>query len=199
MKLGRKGRLVTLISVTDQQFERAVSEYYSEVFRFALSLTRNETAASDLTQEAYGRLASHGPKIKDPARLKSWLMTTCYREFLRERRHQVRFPHVEVSLVQDDLPDVTPEFLIQMDANAVMTALQGVDEVFRIPLTLFYLQTQSYKEIALLLDVPIGTVMSRLARGKAQLRRLLGAEGALEAQRGVTPANAATVTQRPYE
>jgi RNA polymerase sigma-70 factor (ECF subfamily) len=60
-----------------------------------------------------------------------------------------------------------------MDAGLVVEALQEVDEVYRAPLTLFYMQDFSYKQIAEMLEVPIGTVMSRLSRGKAQLRAAL--------------------------
>ena len=60
-----------------------------------------------------------------------------------------------------------------MDATLVVEALQEVDEVYRVPLTLFYMQDLSYKEIAEMIEAPIGTVMSRLSRGKAQLRAAL--------------------------
>jgi RNA polymerase sigma factor (sigma-70 family) len=60
-----------------------------------------------------------------------------------------------------------------LDAGLVMEALHEVDEVYRVPLTLFYLEDLAYKEIADALEVPIGTVMSRLSRGKAQLRAAL--------------------------
>ena len=61
----------------------------------------------------------------------------------------------------------------QLDGHAVMEALQQVDESYRAALALFYLEDLSYLEIAEMLDIPTGTVMSRLSRGKAQLRELL--------------------------
>lgn len=172
-KFGRFPRRITLILVTDQDLELAVRTHYADVFRFALSLTKQEADACDLTQEAFYLLSAKGRKVTDASKLKSWLFTTCYREFLRRERQRARAPQVELSLVEEELPEVRPDQLSEMDGAMVMKALQELDEIYRIPVTLFYLRGESYRGIAALLGVPLGTVMSRLARGKDQLRVLL--------------------------
>jgi RNA polymerase sigma-70 factor (ECF subfamily) len=174
------------MDVTDQEFEQVVQAHYADVFRFALSLAKHEEDACDLTQQAFYLLAAKGRSVENAAKLKSWLFTTCYREFLRHERRRLRFPHVELSVVEGGLVDLTPERLHQMDAELVMDALQRVDEVYRLPVTLFYLRGLPYKEIAAVLEVPLGTVMSRLARGKEQLRVLL-AQADSQAHSGVAP------------
>ena len=172
-KFGRIPRWITLILVTDQDLELAVRAHYADVFRFALSLTKQEPDACDLTQESFYLLSAKGRQVTDTSKLKSWLFTTCYREFLRRERRRMRAPQVELSLVEEELPDVAPDHFSQMDGAVVMNALQELDEVYRVPVTLFYLRGESYRGIAALLGVPLGTVMSRLARGKDQLRILL--------------------------
>ncbi|HKS38245.1 MAG TPA: RNA polymerase sigma factor, partial [Verrucomicrobiae bacterium] len=90
---------------------------------------------------------------------------------------QVRFPHFELAEVGDDLPRVAPVTADQLDSGAVVGALGKLDDAFQAPLTLFYLEDYSYKDIAEILDIPIGTVKSRISRGIVQLHNLL-TEGA---------------------
>ena len=164
--------------MSEQVFEQLVNSHYEGLYRFALSLTQSEADASDLVQETYLAWAEKGRQLRDPRRAKSWLFTTLYRRFLGQRRRASRFPHHELEAVEGELPAVPPVNLAEVDGPAVLAALGQVVEEFREPLVLFYLQDHSYKEIAEILDLPIGTVMSRLYRGKAALRKALAAHRA---------------------
>jgi RNA polymerase sigma-70 factor (ECF subfamily) len=106
------------------------------------------------------------------------LFTTLYRVFLAQKHRSTRFPHLTISSVEHELPVLTPEMVNAMDGLLVMEALLEIDEHHRTPLALFYLQNLSYREIAEILDVPIGTVMSRLSRSKVALRDHLAARTA---------------------
>lgn len=160
-------------------FEQLVDRQYAPLFRFALSLSKSEAEAADLTQETFFLWASKGHQLRDRSQAKSWLFTTLYREFLARRRHQMRFPHVELDEAREEEMSILPN-MSTLDGASVLQALREVEEPFRVPLTLFYLEQFSYQEIAEVLEVPIGTVMSRLSRGKAVLRqRLLSKEQTL--------------------
>jgi len=167
-----------LLAVMDAEFESVVDRFYRPLYRFALSLTRKESEAFDLTQQTFYLWATKGHQLRDPSKLKSWLFTTLHREFLGARRRGNRFPHHEVGSVEHQLPVVTPDLVNALDGSTVLDALLKVEDLYRAPLMLFYLQDHSYKEIAAILEVPIGTVMSRLARGKEQLRSLLADKSA---------------------
>lgn len=159
--------------VSRPSFESVVETYYQPLFRFALSLTKHEAEASDLTQQTFYLWATKGHQLRDVTKVKSWLFTTLHREFLSWARRRQRFEHTEMDETDADLPTVSPTMVNDLDGHTAIEALQQVDDLYRAPLTLFYLQDHSYKEIAEILDVPIGTVMSRLARGKGQLRKIL--------------------------
>ena len=155
--------------------ENLVERFYQPLYRFALSLAKSEATASDLTQETFYLWAAKGHQLRDHSKVKSWLFTTLHREFLSQCRHATRFPHHEASEVEAELPTVPSDVVNKIDGGLVMEALQSVDDSYRATLTLFYVDDLTYKEIAEVLNLPVGTVMSRLSRGKAQLREKLGA------------------------
>ena len=145
------------------------------LYRFALSLSRNEADASDLVQNTFHTWASKGHQLRETARVKTWLFTTLYRHFLAHKRHADR--HVAVDNIEEPLVEpahIASSIVDSMDAALVQKALHELEDRYRAPVTLFYMQQHSYREIAEILEIPIGTVMSRISRGKAQLRERLG-------------------------
>ena len=159
------------------QFEAIVSEHYEPLYRFAVSLTRSKSDAMDLTQQTFYVWATKGHQLRDVSKVKTWLYTTLHRAFLKTRRKEIRFPHSELEEVSNELPVFSPESSNRLDSSHVLSALARVDEVFQAAVALFYLEDCSYKDIATILEVPIGTVKSRIARGVAQLRDILLSEG----------------------
>jgi RNA polymerase sigma-70 factor (ECF subfamily) len=154
-----------------EDFEQIVSQHYEPLYRFAFSLTRMEADACDLTQQTFYIWATKGHQLRDRSKVKSWLFTILHREFLSIRKRAVRFPHCELSEGDEDLPTISPEMVSTLDAAQVIESLGQVQEPYQAALSLFYMEDYSYKEIAEILEVPVGTVRSRIARGIAQLRR----------------------------
>jgi RNA polymerase sigma-70 factor (ECF subfamily) len=159
--------------VAAPDFEQIVDAHYVALYRFALSLARSEPAAADLTQQTFYLWASRGHQLRDGAKVKSWLFTTLYREFLSLHRRESRFPQADLDTETAELPEQSGSIADTIDGAAAVAALQQIDPVYRAPLTLFYLEEFSYREIAAVLNIPAGTVMSRLSRGKNLLRKLL--------------------------
>jgi len=156
-----------------QTFEQAVTSCYEPLYRFALGLSRSEADAADLTQRAFERFGEKSGALRDPSKVKTWLFTTLYRDFLQQRRHATRFPQSEIDESIESTVVELPKADVMADANAAVAALRRLEEPFRSALILFYLQEHSYRDIAEILDVPIGTVMSRISRGKEMLREQL--------------------------
>jgi RNA polymerase sigma-70 factor (ECF subfamily) len=101
------------------------------------------------------------------------------REFFRSRRQRADHPEVEFRPERHDQPSIDPTVVRTLDAQTVLAAFERVDPNYRAVLELFYIAELPYREIATTLQIPIGTVMSRLSRGKAQLKAVL-AEAAEE-------------------
>jgi RNA polymerase sigma-70 factor, ECF subfamily len=172
--------------VTEAELTAEVEAHYAPLYRFALGLTGGSSAAADLTQEAIYRWLRDPGAVRDRARLRSWLFTTLYREHLRHARRTLRFPEQELETVAHELPAVAPGEIAALDAATIVAALQTVPEDYRAPLSLFYFEGLPYARIAEVLDIPPGTVMSRLARGREHLRRRLR-DAAEAADRKVIP------------
>lgn len=150
-------------------FARLVDQHYAGLFRFAMSLTRQQASAEDLTQHTFLQWARKGSTLHDPSKAKSWLFTTMYREHLNQSRRTRRIELVEFDPEMHG-GDVEPDAPPKVERAVLLNALGKLDPAYREPLVLFYLKEIPYKEIAVVLGIPMGTVMSRLSRGKDLLR-----------------------------
>jgi len=155
------------------EFEQIVSRHYAPLYRFALSLTRTEADASDLTQQTFYIWATKGRQLRDRSKVKTWLFTTLHRAFLNSRRRALRFQHVELGDAAQELPTISPEVVNALDSARLLEFLRQVQEPYRAAVSLFYMDDYSYQEIADILEIPLGTVRSRISRGIAQLRQLI--------------------------
>src|SRR6185369_13143782 len=100
-------------------FDSLVNLHYASLYRFAMSLTRKESDASDLTQQTFYIWARKGHQLQDHSKVKSWLFTTLHREFLETQRKQTRFPHYELDEVRQELPGIDPDWVSGLDAGTV--------------------------------------------------------------------------------
>ena len=162
--------------MNETDYEQAVNSLYEGLYRFAFSLAGNADDAAELTQETFARLLVKGGQLRDPSKVKAWLFTTLYRMFLGWKRRETSLPHYEIASVEAELPPVTPQMVDNLQNEAVSESLLEVDERYRVPLALYYFENHSYAEIAAMLDIPIGTLMSRLSRGKELMRKSLAAK-----------------------
>lgn len=143
-----------------------------------MSLCGSDGTASDLVQQTFYTWAEKGDQLRDRTRAKTWLFTTLHREFLQLIRREsklVPLPDNHDETLGAEEPAPEPATIADFEPGDLHAALAETPEVFRVALSLFYLEEFSYAEIAALLDIPIGTVMSRLCRGKQHLRKRLRA------------------------
>jgi RNA polymerase sigma factor (sigma-70 family) len=157
----------------DPEFENLVNLYYRDLYRFGFSLTGSEVDAADLTQETFYIWANKRHQVKNPANVKGWLFTTLHREFLKICRHRKRVADEPIDEGAQNLPHVTADVVNRIDAQTLLDVLGQIDEGYRAPLVLYYLEDLSYKQIGDVLAIPLGTVQSRIARAKIKLFQLL--------------------------
>jgi RNA polymerase sigma-70 factor (ECF subfamily) len=190
--------------VADQaRFTELATPYMSALYTAALRMTRNPADAEDLVQETYLRAYRGFGGFKDGTNLKAWLYKILTNTFINTYRARKRRPEqVELEDSEDFFlyrrlggleavdADRSPEaeVLDSIPDDAVKEALEGLPEQFRMAVLLADVEGFSYKEIAEIMDVPIGTVMSRLHRGRKALQKRLWV---LAQERGLVPVAAA--------
>ncbi|WP_240772805.1 RNA polymerase sigma factor [Phragmitibacter flavus] len=165
-------------------FQQLVDGHYAALYRFAFSMCRAEAQAKDLVQQTFLLWARKGHALKDATKVKTWLFTTLYREWLAVARREKRFESVEFEPERHEAVDEPAAEPVEVDGAMLQRALDELAVGYRAPLVLFYLKELSYKEIAEALDIPVGTVMSRLSRGKGLLRDILNRTQNVTTSRG---------------
>jgi RNA polymerase sigma factor (sigma-70 family) len=153
------------------EFQELVDAHYQPLYRFGYSLAKNPDKAADLVQQTFCIWAQKADQLKDRSKAKTWLFTTLYREFLAGARRSTKFPETDLEDAEYHLESNSEDSGRKIDAKRAVAVLNSLDETFRAPLALFFLQQHSYKEIAAVLDIPMGTVMSRISRGKDLLKK----------------------------
>jgi RNA polymerase sigma-70 factor, ECF subfamily len=155
-----------------RRMQQLVDEHYAVLYRYAYRLAGSAADAEDLTQEAFCKAQLNLGQLRDPDRGKSWLFRILRNAYL----HRVRAEKNQrcISLPDlNDLPARSPGPSLPVEPEHLQEALNELSEGFRTPVILYYFEDFSYRDIALQMDLPLGTVMSRLARAKAHLRARL--------------------------
>jgi RNA polymerase sigma-70 factor, ECF subfamily len=149
-----------------------VAEHHQAVYGYAYRLTGSVQDAEDLTQEVFLAAQRKIGQLRDIGLAKSWLFAILRNCFLKERQRKRPMPAADAAVDVDLI--ASPAGEDEIDRDQLQAALNRLPEVFRVAVVMFYFEECSYQEIAEQLDLPIGTVMSRLARAKGHLRTMLG-------------------------
>lgn len=178
-----------VLSTEDRQrFEEMALPHLARLYRLAVRLTGTAQDAEDLVQETYVKALRAFGALREPEAIGSWLCQILTRLVFDRHRTEPRemavgdlgeldrFSLYDLLWDEDPLPysdNLHGDFLAQFDDEEVRRALLALPEAYRVPLVLLYTEELSYREMAEMLEVPIGTIMSRLHRGRKILEREL--------------------------
>jgi RNA polymerase sigma-70 factor, ECF subfamily len=166
------------------EFESEALAYINALFSTAVRLTANRADAEDLVQETYLKAFRSAGQFRPGTNLKAWLFTILHNTFLNTRRHAGREILADEAdelerVPQPDTAESPEQILLRKTLGAdLQSALDALPESFREAVWLRDVEEFSYAEIAAILRVPIGTVMSRISRGRRMLYERLAARGA---------------------
>lgn len=159
------------------EFEEIALPHMRYIFQISYKFTGNKEAAEDLTQETFTVAMQKFDQLKDPKKCKSWLFVIARNLFLSSATKM----NDKYFLDYDDVSYMMPDESMAADSatkngysDHVQHHMDRLSDKYRRPLEMAVLEDYSYKEIARKLGIPMGTVMSRIARGKAFLKKEIG-------------------------
>lgn len=156
-----------------REMAELVEQHYRELYRFAYRLSGRVAEAEDLTQQTFLQAQRNLGQLRHPAGARAWLFAILRNQFLKEARGPQPCCLPELDGIGRCEPGSEPPLPHDIDPERLQQALEELPDEFRTPLVLFYFDESSYREIADQMQIPLGTVMSRLARAKAHLRARL--------------------------
>ena len=168
-----------------QRLRTLVAAHYAAVYRYAYRLSGNAADAEDVTQQAFLRAQRSIDQLRNLEQADRWLLRIARNEFLRSRTRQA------TQSLNSDPPVFSQEGgganSRGEDVEFVQNSLASLPEEYRLPVLLFYFEELSYREIASELNIPIGTVMSRLSRAKSYLRERFERDGIIDSASPASP------------
>ena len=159
--------------ISDEVFDGWVREHQRLLFGIAYWWTGSRTDAEELTQEAFFQAYRSRSSLRDIGLVKGWLigiMRHCHAQTRRKNRYGKDISLEEMPCEPED------RYALDADTLALHQSLAKLEEHYRLPVIMFYFQDLSYSEIAMALELPLGTVMSRLSRARKLLHESLDAK-----------------------
>jgi RNA polymerase sigma-70 factor (ECF subfamily) len=169
--------MVTLRRVDKKRFKELTYPHLEFLYNVALKYSGNSYDAEDLVQETMVTGYTKFQQLRDEKSCRAWLFTILRNHFLKERKQLLKRPYLDdgssyLDYIRDEKSSGFVDRLVEKDANKELhRVLAKISEKFQSPLILYYMEEMTYQEISDYLDIPIGTVMSRLARGKRYLKK----------------------------
>jgi RNA polymerase sigma-70 factor (ECF subfamily) len=187
-KRNNSGKPCALSMEQQRDFEELALPYLPSLYRVAMRLRADQQDAEDLVQDTYIKALQAFPSLREPEKVRPWLLQILSRAAIDRFRREPREIYVgdledlDGFSLYDKIRDEDPfpyseqlhqDFLAQFRDEEVNRALRALPQEYRLPLVLFYVEELSYRELAEVLECPVGTIMSRLFRGRKMIEREL--------------------------